>query len=60
MFLQLPGVDMVVQKGSLSLVEFGNELLAALAAKQPYILPGFTVWARALYAAERAPGLAAV
>jgi len=43
MFLQLPGVDMVVQKGSLSLVEFGNELLAALAAKQPYILPGFTV-----------------
>jgi len=35
--VQLPGVDMVVQKGSLSLDEFGQELRNALATKQPHV-----------------------
>jgi hypothetical protein len=35
--VQLPGVDMVVQKGSLSLAEFGEELRAAIATKQPHV-----------------------
>lgn len=36
--VHVPGVDMVVQKGSLSLHEFGLELRAALAAKQPRVI----------------------
>jgi hypothetical protein len=35
--VQLPGVDMVVQKGSLSLADFGEELRAAIAMKQPQV-----------------------